>query len=83
MSTVNASKSAKTSRSETKPSRKNIIAATAPTEAKPISFVEEQRYAMIAEAAYYISEKNGFNPDLSENCWLEAEILIDAKLLEF
>jgi hypothetical protein len=41
----------------------------------------EQRTAMIADAAYYIAEKYGFNPELSEFCWLEAEKEIDAELL--
>jgi hypothetical protein len=36
---------------------------------------------MVAEAAYYIAEKNGFNPELNEFCWTEAEKEIDAELL--
>ena len=43
----------------------------------------ELRNAMTAEAAYYISEKCGFNPALTDQCWLEAEKQIDAKILEF
>ena len=42
----------------------------------------EQRNAMIAEAAYYIAEKNGFNADLNETYWLEAEKQIDAQILD-
>lgn len=39
----------------------------------------EHRHAMIAEAAYYLAEKTGFNPDLTERCWLEAEKQIDSQ----
>lgn len=40
------------------------------------------RNAMITEAAYYISEKCGFNPSLTDQCWFEAEKQIDAKILD-
>ncbi|OBS10535.1 DUF2934 domain-containing protein [Acidihalobacter prosperus] len=40
----------------------------------------EQRYRMIAEAAFYIAESHGFDPARSLNDWLEAEGAIDARL---
>ncbi|WP_083251206.1 DUF2934 domain-containing protein [Acidihalobacter yilgarnensis] len=40
----------------------------------------EQRYRMIAEAAFYIAETHGFDPNRSLNDWLEAETMIDAHL---
>ena len=36
----------------------------------------EERYCMIAEAAYFIAERGGFERDC-EACWLEAEYEID------
>lgn len=48
---------------------------TATTQVTP-----EQRYRMISEAAFYVAEKHGFDPNRSLNDWLEAETAIDAKL---
>ncbi|MBU2857831.1 DUF2934 domain-containing protein [Acidithiobacillus ferrooxidans] len=39
----------------------------------------EERYCMIAEAAYFIAERGGFTGD-GETCWLEAEHEIDRML---
>ena len=39
----------------------------------------EERYCMIAEAAYFIAERGGFAGD-GEACWLEAEREIDRML---
>ena len=39
----------------------------------------EERYCMIAEAAYYIAERQGFDGDC-ESHWLEAEREIDRML---
>ena len=39
----------------------------------------EDRHQMIAEAAYFIAVKNGFNSDPTQN-WAQAEAQIDAKL---
>ncbi|WP_163098765.1 DUF2934 domain-containing protein [Acidithiobacillus ferrianus] len=33
----------------------------------------EERYCMIAEAAYFIAERGGFTGD-GETCWLEASV---------
>ena len=38
----------------------------------------QQRYQMIAEAAYHISEKQGFKPGIEMDNWLQAEQQIDS-----
>lgn len=53
---------------------KKTSSATKTTE-RPVS--SEQRYRMIAEAAYYRAEKRGFSGGDAENDWLEAETEID------
>jgi len=45
--------------------------------AAPVS--PEERHRMIAEAAYYIALRKGFNSDPREN-WIEAEAEIAARL---
>lgn len=42
-----------------------------------MSFTPEQRYQMIAEAAYYRAEKRGFDGANVEQDWREAEAEID------
>lgn len=42
---------------------------------KTISY--QQRYQMISEAAYHISEKQGFQPGIEMDNWLAAEKQID------
>ena len=46
---------------------------------KPASISAEDRYKMIAEAAYYIAEKNNFSGD-NTAYWLEAEDQINKQL---
>jgi hypothetical protein len=41
---------------------------------------QEQRYRMVAEAAYLLSEKQGFNPKKDWDNWLKAEKEIEAYL---
>lgn len=41
---------------------------------------EEARRAMIAEAAYFIAERRGFQGDAALDDWLRAEAEIDAHL---
>lgn len=45
----------------------------------PPSVSPEQRHAMIAEAAYFIAERNGFTSDPLAD-WLAAEAEIDSLL---
>ena len=40
----------------------------------------EVREIMIAEAAYYIAERRGFEPGAEMDDWLEAEVAIDELL---
>lgn len=66
----------------TKSAKKNAPSKTkAPGKSKDIiSNVDvEQRYQMIAEAAYYIAEKNGFSGD-NYQFWLQAETQISKQL---
>ena len=42
----------------------------------------EERYEMIAEAAYYRAQQRGFDPSGHLNDWLEAEKVVDAMLEE-
>lgn len=53
----------------------------APAPARPAvtPVTPEERHRMVAEAAYYIALRKGFNSDPREN-WLQAEKEIDAKL---
>jgi len=51
---------------------------TARTATKKVS--PEQRWKMVAEAAYYKAEKRGFQGGDSARDWLEAEAEIDAQL---
>lgn len=63
---------------------KTAVAAPAPAVPAPGSVVSasgekitpEERHRMVAEAAYYIALKKGFNSDPSEN-WFEAEKQVD------
>lgn len=66
-------RSAATAKSATKkaiPAKKMNSVPSADVE---IVSSSEQRHAMISKAAYFIAERSGFNPALSEECWLEAE----------
>lgn len=46
--------------------------------AKKSVITKEQRYKMIAEAAYHLSEKQGFEPGREMDNWLIAEQQIEA-----
>ena len=50
-----------------------------PIEAKGMAVSDEQRYRMIAEAAYYRAERSHFRSDPLRD-WIEAEKAIDALL---
>lgn len=86
-----AAKSAPAKSSPAKPAAKKITAAK-PIAAKPVAkkaspakaspakknagISAEQRYRMIAEAAYYIAEKRGFAPGDPSKDWADAEAQI-------
>ncbi len=39
----------------------------------------EERYPMIAEAAYYIAEQRGFEGNMAMDDWLQAEAEVNAR----
>lgn len=49
---------------------------------RPLTLTPEERYRAIAEAAYYIAERRGFQEGDPAQDWREAEAQIDAWLLE-
>jgi hypothetical protein len=51
-----------------------------PKEDTPAAIGPDQRYKMIATAAYYIAEKHGFDPRRSAEDWALAEEEIDTRL---
>lgn len=53
--------------------------ATKKTPAKK-NITPEERYQMIAAAAYFLAERHGFTSGRSLNDWIEAEKEIDSKL---
>lgn len=63
----------------TKVVAKKVTASPTMRKARMISV--EQRFVMIEEAAYFIAEKNGFNPERTVQYWLMAEKEIDDKIL--
>ena len=84
---------AKTATASAKPAEKGVVAAKKPAAAKvavkktaapkaankAMNVTAEQRYRMVAEAAYYRAEKNQFKSD-SVRDWIEAESDIAAIL---
>jgi hypothetical protein len=66
------------------PASKKATATKAASKKKPASKAKnvspEQRYQMVAQAAYYIAERNGFSGD-DTRYWLEAEAEIHKLLL--
>jgi hypothetical protein len=67
-----ASKTATPSKSSTKTTRSRKKEAS--------SVTPEQRYHMIAEAAYLIAESHGFDSGRTLDDWLQAEAQIDRQL---
>lgn len=47
---------------------------------QPIGLDETTRHAMIAEAAYFLSESRGFEPGWELEDWLNAEWELDQRL---
>lgn len=63
--------------------KKNRRGKTSPASKKSSShnaISPEERYRMIAEAAYYIAESHGFDSSRTMQDWLEAEQKIDISL---
>lgn len=53
-----------------------------PVTENPLAVTAEERYRMIAEAAYFLAEKRGFQDDRVAEDWLQAEVEIDRMLRE-
>ncbi|MES1982451.1 MAG: DUF2934 domain-containing protein [Pseudomonadota bacterium] len=88
-STDQAAAPAKTGRTKAAPKAESAAketAATAPAKKSRNKAPEkhtvspEQRYRMIATAAYYLAERRGFNGDYDMQDWISAEAEIDAML---
>lgn len=47
---------------------------------RPRTVTPEERHAMIAEAAYLVAERRGFQGDCALDDWLQAEAEVDARL---
>lgn len=59
-------------------SKKSAVKKTATVKTVVISM--QERYKMVSEAAYHLSEKQGFNPANDMDNWLKAEQQIEAYL---
>ena len=76
-----ASNAIKAGKSSVKTSTRKVKASVLPadTEIDPgLSFSDDDRLSMIAEAAYIKAENRGFIVGDEQACWLEAELEIDA-----
>ncbi len=70
----------------TAPAKKTTAKAAAPAKsaprkaAKKTTVLPEERYQMIATAAYFLAERRGFSGCYEMEDWITAEVEIDAKL---
>lgn len=68
-------------RTSTRKSQKDLAEAVTPkTRADFASISSETRQYMIAEAAYFLAERRGFEPGYATQDWLAAEELIRRQL---
>lgn len=58
------------------------VKSTTTAEQSAAIIPEDQRYQMIAEAAYFLAEKRGFSGDGHINDWFQGEMEIDHLLKE-
>lgn len=75
-----AAKSPAKSASKTTTKAKTGTKTTRTRKATSAAVTAEERYRMIAEAAYYIAESNGFDNARNMEYWLEAEAQVDKGL---
>ncbi|MES9943728.1 MAG: DUF2934 domain-containing protein [Candidatus Thiodiazotropha sp.] len=73
-------KSKKEGKKLTKKDKKNVSKKEKKGAKKSPVVNQDQRLDMIAEAAYFIAEKHGFDPDRVVLDWQQAEQQIDALL---
>jgi len=76
----------KTATSKAAPAKTTTKAATKTTatsrkKKQPSIITSEERHQMIAEAAYLIAEKRGFQGGTPEQDWLEAAAKIDSRIM--
>ena len=63
-----------------KKSAKALKAGKKQLSSKPTPLDPAERHEMIATAAYYLAEKHGFDPQMSQQDWQQAEREIDNRL---
>ncbi len=78
MTAIPKKKSAPTKRAPTKTAAKKTTPTSKASNKKTSNIDTTQRHNMIAEAAYYIAEKNGFEGSSMHDDWLAAEQEIGA-----
>lgn len=79
--------SSKLNRSALTPPRKPVVSPRRSVGTKgnrhaATSMAGEDRYRMVAEAAYYRAEQRGFAPGAELDDWLGAEVEVDALLAD-
>ena len=87
---TNRATSQPASRSRSAPAQPRAAPSVAPNKAKPketaprradaVKHVPEERGRLIAEAAYFIAERRGFEPGNEIDDWLQAEAEFEARL---
>lgn len=60
--------------------KKTASKKKAVTRKTSIVISNEDRYKMVAEAAYHLSEQQGFQPGMDLDNWLMAELQIEAEI---
>lgn len=60
--------------------QKTATVKTGPRKQQKINVTAEERYRMIADAAYYKAERRGFVGGHPVNDWIEAEVEVDRLL---
>lgn len=63
-----------------KVARKKATTATPEQSTQIPQITPEQRYRMIAEAAYYLAEKRNFEPGYEMEDWITAEKMVEAHI---
>lgn len=69
-----------TAKAATKAAKPAMTAAKTTATKTTMMVNTEARQRMIAEAAYFLAERNGFNPSMNTQNWLQAEAQINAML---
>lgn len=75
-----SSKKTTVRKGETAPAKTAIGGRRKSAKTTPVEITSEERWRMIAVAAYHKAEKRGFAPGGETDDWLEAEREVDALL---